>query len=85
MRHRLAWLSTAPLMFGGLLAGHALGYRLAFSDPHSRADALSHSGHSYFSYLPFALTVWLTVPSCTVEVSCVPMGSDAPVAAGPNR
>ena len=34
---------------------------------------------------PFALTVWLTVPSCTVEVSCVPVGSDAPVAAGPKR
>jgi hypothetical protein len=57
MRHRLAWLSIAPLMLGGLVAGHALGYRLAFSDSHARADALSHSGHSYFSYLPFALTV----------------------------
>jgi hypothetical protein len=61
MRHRLAWLSTAPLMLGGLLAGHALGYRLAFSDPHVRADALGHSGHSYFSYLPFALTLCLCV------------------------
>jgi hypothetical protein len=61
MRHRLTWLSTAPLMLGGLLAGHALGYRLAFSDPHARADALGHSGHSYFAYLPFALTVCVAV------------------------
>ena len=42
MRHRLAWLSTAPLMLAGLLAGHTVGYRLAFSDPHARADALGH-------------------------------------------
>ena len=48
-------------MLGGLLAGHALGYRLAFPDPHARADALGHGGHSYFSYLPFALTVSLCV------------------------
>jgi hypothetical protein len=48
-------------MLGGVLAGHALGYRLAFGDPHARADALAHSGHSYFSYLPFALTVCLGV------------------------
>jgi hypothetical protein len=61
MRHRLTWLSTAPLMLAGLLAAHALGYRLAVSDPHARADALSHSGHDYFSYVPFALTVCLGV------------------------
>jgi hypothetical protein len=57
MRHRVAWLSTAPLMLAGLLAGHSVGYRLAYSDPHARADALGHSGHSYFSYLPFALAI----------------------------
>ena len=57
MRQRLTWLSTAPLMLAGLLAAHALGYRLAINDPHARADALAHSGHGYFSYLPFALTV----------------------------
>jgi hypothetical protein len=61
MRHRLAWLSTAPLMLAGLLAGHAVGYRLAFSDPHARADALGHSGHSYFAYLPFALAISVSV------------------------
>jgi hypothetical protein len=61
MRQRLTWLSVAPLMVAGLLAGHALGYRLAISDPHARADALAHSGHGYFSYLPFALTVCLGV------------------------
>jgi hypothetical protein len=48
-------------MLAGVLAGHAVGYRLAFSDPHARADALSHSGHSYFAYLPFALTVCVAV------------------------
>ena len=61
MRQRLTWLSTAPLMLAGLLAAHALGYRLAISDPHARADALAHSGHGYFSYVPFALTVCLGV------------------------
>jgi hypothetical protein len=61
MRQRLAWFSTAPLMLGGLLAGHALGYRLAIADPHARADALAHSGHGYFGYAPFALAVCLGV------------------------
>lgn len=48
-------------MFGGLLAGHILGYRLAFGDPHARADALAQSGHSYFRFVPLALAVSLTV------------------------
>jgi hypothetical protein len=48
-------------MFGGLLAGHLLGYRLAFSDPHARADALAQSGHSYFKFVPFAVLVSLGV------------------------
>jgi hypothetical protein len=48
-------------MFGGLLAGHLLGYRLAFSDPHARADALSASGHSYFRFVPVAIGVSLGV------------------------
>jgi hypothetical protein len=61
MRQRLAWFSTAPLMLGGLLAGHSLGYRLAIADPHARADALAHSGHGYFGYVPFALAVSLGV------------------------
>jgi hypothetical protein len=61
MRHRLTWLSTAPLMFAGLLAAHSLGYRLAIGDPHARADALTHGGHSYFSYVPFALAICLGV------------------------
>jgi hypothetical protein len=61
MRHRLTWLSVAPLMLAGMLAGHTLGYQLAISDPHTRADALAHSGHDYFSYVPFALSVCLGV------------------------
>ena len=48
-------------MLGGLLAGHALGYRLAIADPHARAGALAHSGHGYFGYVPFALAVCLGV------------------------
>jgi hypothetical protein len=48
-------------MLGGLLAGHLLGYRLAFSDPHARADALSATGHSYFRFVPLALAVSLGV------------------------
>ena len=61
MRQRLAWLSTAPLMFAGLIAGHQLAYRLVYTDAHARADALAHSGHAYFAYLPFALSVCLGV------------------------
>jgi hypothetical protein len=61
MRQRLTWLSIAPLMLGGLVAGHALGYRLAFADAHARADALAQSGHSYFRFLPLALAVSLGV------------------------
>ena len=61
MRRRLTWLSIAPLMLAGLLAGHAVGYRLAITDPHARADALAHSGHGYFAYVPFALSVCLGV------------------------
>jgi hypothetical protein len=56
MRQRLAWLSTAPLMLGGLFAGHWLGYRLAIPDAHTRADALAHSGHGYLGSAPLALT-----------------------------
>jgi hypothetical protein len=48
-------------MLGGLLAGHVFGYRLAFSDPHARADALAQSGHSYFKFVPLALAVSLGV------------------------
>jgi hypothetical protein len=48
-------------MFGGLVAGHSLGYRLAITDPHTRAETLAHSGHAYFGYMPFALTVCLGV------------------------
>jgi len=57
MRQRLAWLSTAPLMFAGLIAGHLLAYRLVYSDAHARADALARSGHAYFGYVPLALWV----------------------------
>lgn len=59
MRQRLAWLSTAPLMFAGLIAGHQLAYRLVYSDAHARADALDRSGHAYLGYVPLALTVSL--------------------------
>ena len=48
-------------MLGGLVAGHGLGFRLAFADPHARADALAHSGHSYLAYVPLALAVSLGV------------------------
>jgi hypothetical protein len=61
MRLRLAWLSTAPLMFAGLIAGHQLAYRLVYADPHARADALARSGHAYFGLVPLALSVSLGV------------------------
>jgi hypothetical protein len=61
MRQRLAWLSTAPLMFAGLIAGHQLAYRLVYSSAHARADALARTGHAYFGYVPLALSVSLGV------------------------
>ena len=61
MRQRLAWLSTASLMFAGLIAGHLLAYRLVYSDAHARADALARSGHAYLGYVPLALSVSLGV------------------------
>jgi len=60
----MTWLSTAPLMLMGLLAGHALGYRLAYADAHARADALAHSGHGYLGYVPFTLTICVAVLIC---------------------
>ena len=59
MPRYLAWLSTVPLMVGGLLAGHALAYRFAFPDTHARADALSTSGHSYLGHAPLMLAACL--------------------------
>ncbi len=61
MRQRLAWVSTVPLMAAGLLAGHALAYRLAIPDGNARAHALAHSGHRYLAYAPLALAVCLTL------------------------
>jgi hypothetical protein len=61
MRQRLAWLSTVPLMLGGLLSGHWLGYRLAIPDAHARADELAHSGHGYLGHAPLALTTGVLV------------------------
>jgi hypothetical protein len=61
MRQRLAWLSTAPLMFAGLIAGHLLAYRLVYTDAHARADALAGSGHAYFGLVPLGLSVSLGV------------------------
>ena len=61
MRERIAWLSTVPLMFAGLIAGHQLAYRLVYSDAHARADALARGGHAYFGYLPLAFSVSLGV------------------------
>lgn len=48
-------------MFAGLIAGHLLAYRLAYSDTHARADALARSGHAYFGLVPLALWVSLGV------------------------
>jgi hypothetical protein len=48
-------------MFAGLIAGHQLAYRLAYSDAHARADAFAHSGHAYLGYVPLALSVSLGV------------------------
>ncbi len=61
MRQRLAWVSTVPLLAAGLLAGHALAYRLAIPDGDARAHALAHSGHGYLAYAPAALAVCLTL------------------------
>ena len=67
----MTWLSTAPLMLMGLLAGHALGYRLAYSDAHARADALARSGHGYLGYLPFTVAICLGVLVCGLLLQAV--------------
>jgi hypothetical protein len=92
MWHRLTWLTTAPLMLAGLLAGHFLGYRLAFSDGHARSDALAHSGHAYMGYAPLALTACLGVLLAGLALQAVsafrgeprrPLGSPAIVLLSP--
>jgi hypothetical protein len=57
-------------MFGGLVGGHALGYRLAFPDAHARADALAHSGHGYMSHatLAFAVCIGLLLSALCLRV-----------------
>lgn len=41
---------TVPILVGSVFAGHELGYRLAFPDPHVRAHELGATGHDYFAY-----------------------------------
>ena len=57
-------------MFGGLLAAHSLGYRLAITDSHARADALAHTGHGYLGYAPLALAVCLGVLLVALVYQC---------------
>jgi hypothetical protein len=78
MRQRLAWLSTAPLMVGGLLASHSLGYRLAIPNAHARADALAHSGHEYLAYAPLALAVCLGVLLAALALRALAAFRDEP-------
>jgi hypothetical protein len=61
VRYALTWISTAPLLVIGLLAGHSLGYRLAVPDPHARAHFLDTSGHGYLAYAPLVVAVGLSL------------------------
>ena len=51
------WLLALPLMAGGSLAAHVVGYRLATPDAHNRARGLQLSGHSYLDQLPLILAL----------------------------
>jgi hypothetical protein len=61
VRSALTWISTAPLLVIGLLAGHSLGYRLAVADAHERAHLLEESGHGYLAYAPLVVAVGLSL------------------------
>jgi hypothetical protein len=54
---RLAWLLSVPLMVAGSLSAHAVAYRLAYSDPRSRASELAASGHRYLDHVPLLVGI----------------------------
>jgi hypothetical protein len=50
MKPPRAAVLSIPLVAAGSLAAHALAYRLALPDAHTRAQALADSGHGYLRY-----------------------------------
>jgi hypothetical protein len=61
MRRHLAWPIALPLAVLGVLAGHAVGYRVAVPDAHERAHLLEQTGHGYFAYIPIAVGIGLAL------------------------
>jgi hypothetical protein len=48
-RFRLAWMLVVALTGVGWLTAHELAYRLAVPHPHSHAQAMQETGHSYLT------------------------------------
>jgi hypothetical protein len=61
MRRHLAWPLAAPLSVLGVLAAHALAYRLVVPDAHEREHLLASTGHGYLSYAPLFVGVSLAL------------------------
>jgi len=61
MRPFRAALLCAPLIAAGSLAGHALAYRLAYPDEHTREFAYEHSGHAYLKLAPYVFALCLAL------------------------
>jgi hypothetical protein len=61
MRRHLAWPLAAPLSVLGVLAAHALAYRLVVPDAHEREHLLAATGHGYLSYAPLFVGVSLAL------------------------
>ena len=51
---RFAWPLAMPPMLAGVLAAHALAFRLTVPAP-ERARVLADTGHAWFHYVPFVL------------------------------
>lgn len=60
MAGRLAFLVVAPLALAGVLAAHALDYRIAHPEAGHRHRVLAETGHGYLDHLP-ALAAVLAV------------------------
>jgi hypothetical protein len=54
---RATWLLTFPLLVGGSIAGHELGYWVAVPSADDRTRQLSASGHGWLDHLPLAAGV----------------------------
>ena len=67
-RRFLTWGLSVPLMFGGVEVAHWLAFRLVYSSPLARAQALRATGHGYLSAWPALAGVALALLAATFVV-----------------